>query len=181
MRQFWEKGFGGTSVADLTEAMGITPPSLYAAFGDKDALYREAVDHYEARFGGAKADVLGAEPTAREAIARVLTLSAAELAAPGHPAGCMVALAAANCPAAETPTGGELQRRRAALSALFRQRIDRGVAEGDVPPGTDTGALAAFFVTVYFGMSLRARDGAPPEELVQTATLALRAWPEGKG
>jgi AcrR family transcriptional regulator len=176
MEVFWRKGFEGTSLNDLTHAMGINPPSLYAAFGDKERLFLECVERYQARHGGAcpYAD----EPTARGAIGKLLLYMATELTKPCNPRGCMMVMSAATCSTSSEEMQSALQERRASSRARIKERIERGVKEGDVPAEVDTSALADFYVAVMSGMSLQARDGASRKSLLATVETAMRAWPE---
>ncbi|WP_437968796.1 TetR/AcrR family transcriptional regulator [Sorangium sp. So ce260] len=177
LHAFWRRGYDTTSLAELTAAMKITPPSLYAAFGSKKELFLEAVALYVALYGPSLARALSEEPTARAAVARVLLEFAAFASAPEHPRGCLLVHGAANC----TPDSAELEAalrdRRAASEGALRQRIERGIAEGELPADTDAAALAKFYGTVVRGMSAQARDGASREELERIAQAALLAWP----
>lgn len=175
MEVFWRQGFEGSSLHDLTEAMGINPPSLYAAFGDKERLFLECVERYQARHGGACP--YEDEPTARGAIAKLLLYMATELTRPCNPRGCMMVMAAATCSSSSEEMQTELQERRASSRSHIKERIDRGVKEGDVPAGIDAGALADFYAAVIAGMSLQARDGASRKSLLGTVETAMRAWP----
>src|SRR5262245_43867420 len=145
MQVFWRQGYEATSLTDLTTAMGINPPSLYAAFGDKERLFLEAVDRYETCHRGSAADgrAFGEEPTARAAIERVLRDAVNELARPGQPRGCMLMMAATNCSVESIRTA--LAERRAESKALIRKRIAKGVAAGELAAGTDANALAEFY------------------------------------
>jgi AcrR family transcriptional regulator len=178
MHVFWDKGYEGASISDLTAAMGITPPSLYAAFGDKEHLFLEAVERYTCG-PGKGAPRAEAQPTARQAVAAWLHDAAVELTSPCHPRGCMVMTAAANCSASSTHIQAALAEHRAAQHAAVRERIERGIADGELPPSTDACALADFYVTVLEGMSFQARSGATRDRLLATADLAMRAWPAG--
>lgn len=177
MEVFWEHGFEATSLADLTAAMGINPPSLYAAFGDKEKLFMEAVERYQRRRREQVNQVFEEAPTAREAIERFLTLAATEFACASGPRGCMVIMAATNCSAASAHVQSALAERRTSSRANLKARIDRGVADGDLPAGTETGALADFYATVLEGMAFRSRDGATRKTLLAIAQAAMRAWP----
>jgi AcrR family transcriptional regulator len=180
MQVFWRQGYEATSISDLTSALGINPPSLYAAFGDKQRLFLEAVERYAGGPGGAALRILAEEPTARGAIARVLESAAVDFTRPDRPRGCMVVTAATTC-AALTPSGkADLARRREASREALRKRIERGVREGELPAGTDPRALATFYVTVLQGMSIQARDGATRRTLLATARCAMRAWPRAR-
>jgi AcrR family transcriptional regulator len=171
---FWEQGYDGTSIADLTQAMGIAAPSLYAAFGSKEDLFREAVERYAVDSPTDRA--LAREPTARAAVAAMLHDNADDYTDPATPLGCMLVLGAPVGTPAQSGVRERLaEERRAALDRL-QARLDRGIAEGDVPAGTDTAALARFYSTVLDGMSIKARDGASNAELHVVADAALAAW-----
>ena len=176
MEVFWKKGYEATSIHDLTEAMGINPPSLYAAFGDKEQLYLAAVEHYQAWRREKVGSILEEEPTARGAIERLLTEYATELTRPCHPAGCMLAMSAA-CSSASADAQEALAERRSMARRRLKERIDRGLREGDVPAGTDAGALADFYTTIVVGMAMRAKDGATRRTLLDAIGMAMRAWP----
>lgn len=179
MHIFWERGYEAASVSELTAAMGITPPSLYAAFGDKERLFLEAIERYASGPGSAAPRALAEEPTARQAIARLLNEAADELTRTCHPAGCMVVSAATNCSEASTHIRKALAKRRAALQAGVRDRIAQGIVDGDLPADTDATSLANFYCTVFQGMSMQARDGASRKSLMAIAATAMQAWPVG--
>jgi len=154
MHVFWERGYEAASIADLTAAMGITPPSLYTAFGDKERLFLEAIEAYGKGPGGFGARALAEEPTARGAVQRLLKEAAAELTQDCQPHGCMMVMAATNCSVAAEHVQAILARRRAGGVQSMQERIQRGIDEGELPRGTDAGALANFYATVYQGMSM---------------------------
>jgi AcrR family transcriptional regulator len=176
MEVFWKFGFEGASLHDLTEAMGINPPSLYAAFGDKEHLFLEVVKRYQAERGAAcpYADAR----TARDAIERLLTYTANEFSRPCNPRGCLMVMAATTSSTSSAQLQAALAKSRAASRARLKARIDKGLREGELPPGTDTGALADFYAAILSGMSLQARDGASRKRLKATVVAAMRAWPE---
>jgi AcrR family transcriptional regulator len=173
MHVFWEKGYEAASIADLTAAMGITPPSLYTAFGDKEHLFLEAIEAYGRGPGAFGAKALAEEPTARRAVQRLLVEAAAELTQDCHPLGCMMV-----CSVAAQHVQAALTRRRALGVESMQARIQRGVDEGELAPGADAGALANFYATVYQGMSMQAKDGASPESLLVSVDMAMRSWPD---
>ncbi|HTN82360.1 MAG TPA: TetR/AcrR family transcriptional regulator [Sorangium sp.] len=177
LRVFWRHGYDATSLAELTAAMKITPPSLYAAFGSKKELFLEAVALYAEMYGASAPRALSEEPTARAAVARVLLEFAAFASSPDHPLGCLMVHGAANCTPGSAEVEAALRERRAASEAALRRRIERGIAEGDLAAGTDAAALAKYYGAVIQGMSVQARDGAAREELEHVAQAALRAWP----
>lgn len=177
MHVFWERGYESSSISDLTAAMGITPPSLYAAFGDKEHLFLEAVERYAMGPAGGVLGGLETHPTARSAIQGFLECGAKVLTEPDHPRGCMVVMAATNCSIAAERVQAALAKRRAAGEVEMTSRIQRGIDDGELPPETDAAALANFYATVYQGMSMQAKDGATFENLMATAAAAMRAWP----
>ena len=177
MHVFWERGYEAASISDLTSAMGITPPSLYTAFGDKEQLFLEAIERYALGYGSAGARALIEEPSARGAIERWLTEAANELTQPCHPKGCMVVMAATNCSAAAERVQDALLLRRTEAIASVGRRIQGGIDDGELPGDTDAKGLANFYATIYQGMSMQAKDGATHESLMATVRTAMRSWP----
>jgi AcrR family transcriptional regulator len=173
---FWEHGYEGASISDLTAAMGIRPPSLYAAFGAKEDLFREAVACYEDVEGGPPLRALREAPTAREGVEAMLRANAHAYTEPGRPTGCMVVLAATTYTPSTEGIRDFLAEQRRLSTAAVRERLDRGQAEGDVPSGVDTCAFAAYVSSVQFGMSLQARDGATRAELIAVVDTAMAGW-----
>ncbi|MBX9422993.1 TetR/AcrR family transcriptional regulator [Streptomyces lateritius] len=172
---FWEHGYETTSVSDLTRVMGISAPSLYAAFGDKKTLFEEVVEAYAASYGAYGGRAFAEESTARAAIGRLLAEAAGLFTESGHPRGCLMISAAINCSTPEVEES--LRARRNANLASFEARIRRDVEAGELPSDTDARALARFSGAVLQGMSQQARDGATAEELAAVAETAMRAWP----
>ncbi|ORI20560.1 TetR/AcrR family transcriptional regulator [Rhodococcus sp. 1168] len=162
MEQFWRDGFESTTVAKLTEAMGITPPSLYAAFGDKDQLFQAAAACYFTSVSAQFEKALSL-PTFQESVAEMLHLSAFAHTDEGTPPGCFIA------------TEPRLAGQREILRQRLVDRVTRGIAEGDVPRGSDPEQLASFVMAVHSGMSSRARDGANSGELMSIAEMGLTA------
>jgi AcrR family transcriptional regulator len=179
MHVFWEHGYEAASISDLTAAMGITPPSLYTAFGDKARLFLEAIERYGKGPGGFGQRALDEEPTARRAIHRLLNEAADELTQDCHPLGCMMVMATTNCSVAAEHIQTALVKRRALAVANIQARIQHGIDDAELPPGTDANALANFYSTVYQGMSMQAKDGAPRASLLLSVDMAMRAWPVG--
>lgn len=177
MHVFWERGYEAASIADLTAAMGITPPSLYTAFGDKEKLFLEAIERYALGPGSAGPRALAEEPTARGAIQRWLQEAAEELTRPCHPKGCMVVMATTNCSVAAEHVQTALAKRRAGAMAALKARIEQAISSGELPADTDAQALSNFYSTVYQGMSMQAKDGATHSSLLATVDAAMRAWP----
>ncbi len=181
MFQFWRKGFAATSIKDLCDAMGVRSPSLYAAFGSKEALYLEALEHY-ARIGGPPVwGELAAGETARASVEALLMAGAESLPESGAgPAGCMAMLAAVGD---EWPTmiAEAAKKLRLDMLGMLRSRLQAGVANGDLPATTDTDSLSRFYLGVFQGMAIQARDGASPEALRGLAAVAMAAWPSDGG
>jgi AcrR family transcriptional regulator len=175
MEVFWRHGYEGTSLSQLTTAMGISAPSLYAAFGSKETLFREAVELYEASEGALALGALEA-PTAREAVESMLRGNVADYTDPGKPPGCMIVLAATTGTVGNEGVRDFLAGQRRAGEEALRRRLQRGVDDGDLPPGTDAAALAAFVTTVQQGLSIQARDGAPRATLDAIVDQALAVW-----
>ena len=173
---FWEKGYDGASVADLTEAMCINPPSLYAAFGNKEALFKKALDRYEAKRDQIMEEAFAA-PTAREAVTRLLEGTAERLSDKCNPKGCLMVQGALSGGEECEAVKRELSSRRAGGEALIRKRLERAKKEGDLPPKVDAAALARFMATVMYGMAVQAAGGAAPKDLRAIVKTALRAWP----
>ncbi len=176
MEVFWEHGYEGASISELTAAMGINSPSLYAAFGCKEQLLRDAVAHYNDTEGSAAAMALRELPTAREAIAEVLRHNVIAFTDPEKPPGCMIVLTATTYTDESRAVHSHLADWRTALEHDFRERIERGIADGDVPAGTDAATIAAFYNTVNHGMAIQARDGADRSKLSGIAETAVSAW-----
>ena len=178
MHVFWQRGYEAASITELTAAMGITAPSLYTAFGDKERLFLEAIERYATGPGGGYPRALEEEPTAYLAIKRCLEEAAEELTRPCHPRGCMVTMAATNCSLASAHIQAAMAKRRAASDNGVRCRIEHGIRDGELPADTDAEALSNFYATVFRGMSMQATDGASRESLLATAAAAMRAWPK---
>lgn len=180
MTVFWRKGYTAASISDLCQAMGIGSPSLYAAFSSKENLYSEAIAHYGAMASPKIWHPLESARTAREGVAAFLKASAENLVKPGMPRGCMVTLsdaAGADVPEICKVLNGE----RARILKTLQTRLQRGIVEGDLPPGFDIKSTARFYLTIQQGMSIQARDGATRKELEAVADFAMSAWPDPVG
>lgn len=173
---FWCKGYEGASLDDLTQAMGISRPSLYAAFGNKEALFHRVLDRYLEGFAGHVREALEA-PTARAVVEKLLYRTADLLSDPAHPAGCLLVQGALACGETAEPIRRELAARRLTGELALRHRFERAVAEGDLSPEASSADLARFISTVAQGMSVQAAGGAGREELRRVAETALTAWP----
>jgi AcrR family transcriptional regulator len=179
MLLFWRKGFATTSMNELCDAMGVRSPSLYAAFGSKEALYLEAMEHYVRTVGPPVWDNLLAATTARAAFENVLLVGMETLPeSKVTPAGCMAMLAAVGdeWPAAIIDIARNI---RLEVLGKLRARLETGVSEGELPPSTDLDGLSRFYLGVFQGMAIQARDGATAAELRGLAAAAMAAWPGG--
>ncbi|MGE5617216.1 MAG: TetR/AcrR family transcriptional regulator [Bacillota bacterium] len=178
MEVFWNKGFEAASLAELTVAMGINPPSLYAAFGDKESLFLEAIERYQKH--GRDSCPYADEPTARGATEKLLVYAANEFTNPRHPKGCLMMMAAATSSTSSKRLQEKLAGKRAEARGLIKARLERGIAEGELPPETDAASLAMFYSSVLAGMAMQARDGASRRTLLMTVEAAMRAWPKAR-
>jgi AcrR family transcriptional regulator len=176
LKVFWKKGYEGTSIDDLTDAMGINRPSLYCAFGNKEQLFRKVLDRYVGEAATLYGESIG-QPTARAVAERFLHGTADGLTDPQHPPGCLAVQGALSCGDTAEPIREELNARRAAAEARFRERLERAQVEGDLSSEDNPADLARFLATVAQGMAVQAAGGASREELRRVAGIALRAWP----
>lgn len=177
MELFWRQGYEGTSVADLTKALGINPPSLYAAFGSKRDLFEKALDRYMCERTVQLEEAM-AKPTAHEAVLDLLTGRVEVFTAPDKPFGCMTVQAglASGDPHHEIVSllsGAREEMRRTVL-----ERFEKALADGDLPTGTDCTALARYVMAAIYGLSVEAASGAPREELTAAAILAAQVVPK---
>jgi AcrR family transcriptional regulator len=174
---FWRKGYEGASLPDLTEAMGINRPSLYAAFGNKEALFRKALDRY---IEGPACYVREAlqQPTARAVAEALFHGEIALLTDPMNPPGCMAVQSALACGDAASGIREELSSRRKALEREIRRRFQKARVAGDLPKDADPAALASYTCALVHGMAVQAAGGASRKDLKRVADLALRAWPK---
>ena len=175
LQVFWRKGYEGASMADLTAAMGITKPSLYAAFGNKEELFRKALDRYVDGPGGYFQEALS-KPTAREVVSHVLYEAADALTNPDNP-GCLAVQGALSCGAAAETIKQELMARRAKGESDLRERFLRAQAEGDLPGDSDAADLACYVSTMLQGMAVQAAGGADHGQLRRIADMTMRSWP----
>jgi AcrR family transcriptional regulator len=173
---FWRKGYEGASLSDLTAAMGVNRPSLYAAFGNKEELFRKALDRYVEGPASFVPAALVA-PTARAVAERLLVGAADRLTDPRHPRGCLMVQGALACGEAAESVRRELAARRAAGEDAVRERFERAQADGDLPADCNPADLARYVVTVLRGMAVQAAGGASREELRRVVAMAMRAWP----
>jgi AcrR family transcriptional regulator len=177
MKVFWRLGYEGASLSELTKAMGINSPSLYAAFGSKEGLFKAVLDHYEMRRQRCTAEILSA-PTARLAAERLL-FGLVDLATdPEEPPGCLFLQGGLSCGSGTQDIPQELARRRGALELALAQRFIDAKETGDLRPTADPAALARYLCAVCNGIAIQAASGTSRDELRQVASLALSAWPD---
>jgi len=173
---FWRKGYEGASLSDLTKAMGINRPSLYAAFGDKEKLFRKVLDRY-AEGPASYSSAALQEPTSRAVVEHLLHGTADVLTSPGSPRGCLLVQGALTCGNGADSVRKELISRRMAGEAALRQRLNRAKIDGDLPPDANPASLARYIVTLIQGMSVQAAGGATRRELHRIIGIALQSWP----
>jgi AcrR family transcriptional regulator len=175
---FRARGYEGTTLSELQEAMGgISPPSLYAAFGSKEALFKEAIEVHRDDVSRVSASALAdPELATRDAFERMLRASATAFTKAGEPPGCPLVLGAITCSAEGESVGEYLHDMRVKTHRIIRTRLERGVREGDIRARTDVSALATFVTTFVHGMSIQARDGASRASLEAAVDCAMRAF-----
>jgi AcrR family transcriptional regulator len=173
---FWRHGYEGTSLAVLTKAMGISVPSLYAAFGDKERLFRKVLDRYLQKPASYFPTALE-ESTARGVAEQLFRGAINMVMNPRHPDGCLLVQGALVSGPIAISVRKELSRRRAAAEQALRHRLERARIEADLPKNTDAAKLARYIVTVIWGMSVQATGGATRAQLEEVAQLAMHCWP----
>lgn len=171
-RTFWQLGYEGASIHDLTEAMGITPQSLYAAFKSKADLYRESLEQYRRTDGAYVWRILAEDPVTRNAFRRILAQAAHQYARSDLPPGCMMSTSITTCAEENRAVAAYVTTMRQEALARFRTRIEKGIEAGDVPAGIDTLSAARFMQVTLQGMSIQARDGASEADLLAIAGIA---------
>lgn len=179
METFWRLGYEGASIADLTAAIGITPQSLYAAFGSKAELYREALGLYRATSGASLAQALAEAPNVSTAIERLLQARARLYTQPGRPAGCMISAAVLTCASENAPVADYLSQLRLSALAGLRAALEEGKTSGEFRADLDVGAMARTLAAFIQGMAVQARDGASEADLqclVGAASEALARY-----
>lgn len=178
MKVFWEKGYEGSSLDELTRAMGISRPSLYAVFGNKESLFHKALVRYNAMRACLFEEAL-AQPRSRDVVERYLTLFVDAQTEPENPRGCLEINGALACSDEARPIRDDLAAHRFDQEVKLCARFRRAVDEGDLPPGANPGALARYVTAVSQGMAVQAGAGASRGDLHEVIAMALRAWPAG--
>ncbi len=180
LRTFWKLGYEPASVPELCSAMGVNPPSMYAAFGSKATLFIEAMEHYERSYWDEPGRRFLAEPDLRRAVAGYFDDAARILLSPETPCGCMVVLAAVNLADSAGEVAQAVRRLRMATKEMFALRLRQAAGDEQIPPDADVGALAGTLNALLEGLSLQARDGLSQKELRAMAALSVSLLPSGR-
>ena len=176
MHLFWRQGYEGTSLQDLTRATRMNKPSLYATFGNKEALFLRAADRYSQGPGAGILQAM-ALPTARETVETLLRLYADAAGEPGRPHGCLLLNGVMSCGADAALVRRELVSRRDSLVTQLRRKLERARREGELPASARPAALARYFWAVLDGMAFQATEGATPADLREVGKQAMQSWP----
>ncbi len=176
LRIFWTKGYEGASMTDLTEAMGITKPSLYAAFGNKEELFRKALDLYESEKLAYMRDAIKA-PSARAVAERLLRGALEMQTSDCEPRGCLRVISSVACGAEADSIRSEVIARRKSSSHALTRRFQEAQDAGELPQGLTPEGLASFLAALLQGMSIQAGAGASREELEKLVDTSLAVWP----
>jgi AcrR family transcriptional regulator len=179
LRVFWRKGYEGASLPDLTKAMGINRPSLYAAFGNKEALFRKALDRYLTGPAGHLRKAFD-EPTARGVVKKFLEGAIDLVTDARNPRGCFMVQSALACGETGDCIRREMIKRRSASEAALCTRFEQALAEGDLPTDARPADLARYVATLSYGFAVQAAGGATRDALRTVVQIALRAWPAGR-
>lgn len=174
LRVFWTKGYEGASLTDLTDAMGITRPSLYAAFGNKEALFKRALDLY----GSEKLAYVGSAleaPTARGVAERMLAGTVENVTS--ECPGCLGVMATVTCNSPESPIAQDIRERTRSVRDSMVRRMQRAIDEGDFSVPVEADAMTRYLLALLQGLSVQAGAGASREDLEQVAAAALAIWP----
>ena len=178
MEVFWEKGYEGATLEELLEAMGgITPPSLYHAFGSKEELFREAVQLYVKIVGEPTIAAMEEAESARDGVEALLRETALGISRPGKPHGCLLVSSAAKCSRGSEGAQDYVRAWRLRAPDAIKARLKRAVAEGELDASVDIGAAATFYATFLHGLGVRAADGASRANLASAIDGAMAAWP----
>lgn len=176
LQVFWLRGYEGASMAELTEALGINRPSIYAAFGNKEELFRKALGRYLAGPVAYVSEAMN-EPTSRQVVEKFLTKSAELLTNSNNPRGCMIVQGALSCGQGLEIIQQVLIAHRKGYEDALRQRFELAKSQGDLPNNVNASALAKYIATIHQGMSVQATSGATTEDLMAVVEVALKNWP----
>lgn len=176
---FWRHGFQGASLAELTAATGLSKPSLYAAFGDKEALYLQCLQRYAQRTTDLQTEALESEPDARRAVEGYMRAAARMQSDPSLPGGCLIVNGTADCGMSSTPMAVDaaLRSHSGGTEQRLLHRLKRAEREGQLPAALEAKSLAALFASVLTGMAVMAKAGQPRKKLDEVVTAALSVWP----
>ena len=174
---FWNRGYEGASLAELTETLGVNKPSLYAAFGNKEELFMKALSKYVQGPAAFVREIVN-EPTAHAVAKRFLYQAAEFLTQSSHPKGCMIVQGALSGGESAEMIKNVLMEYRAGYEKLLAKRFEQAKADGDLPSDANSAALAKYLAMLHQGMSVQATSGASEEELKTVADLALSVWPK---
>jgi AcrR family transcriptional regulator len=174
---FWREGYQGASLSDLTSAMGINRPSLYAAFGNKETLFHRVIDRYAEGRAAYLREALK-QPTARAVTEQLLRGAADLLTDPHNPTGCLMVQGALVCGEDADCVRRELVSRRMAVEADLRRRFQRAKKEGDLSSDIDPADLSRYVMTISQGMAVQAAGGASRADLQRVVATAMRSWPQ---
>jgi AcrR family transcriptional regulator len=178
MELFWRHGFEGTSTSMLTHAMGISPPSLYAAFGSKEVLYQEAINYYIANYGNFMSKAFAGDTNTRDAVHQMLQNAAVQFAGGTTPKGCMVSTGVLHSAPDVAQVARHLTACRVSAREAILARLQLGQQRGEIPGDAELISLAGYFAATIQGMAIQAQDGASQASLAAIADLAMHAWPE---
>jgi AcrR family transcriptional regulator len=172
---FWLHGYEGTSMAELAEALGMNKPSIYAAFGNKEELFRKALAKYLAGPAAFVAEAIKA-PTAQQVVDKFLLGAVEFLTTPNKPRGCMVVQGALTCGEGASQIQQELIQYRQSYEDALKQRFDLAITQADLPQQTNSAALAKYLATIHQGLSVQATSGASQSELMEVVNMAMQNW-----
>ena len=176
LQVFWKYGYEGTSMTELVEALGINKPSIYATFGNKEALFGQALEKYVAGPAAFVGEAMK-EPRAKQVAEKFLTGAVAFFTDQNHPPGCMIVQAALSCGQGSAQIQETLIEYRKRLEENFKLRFDLAKIQGDLPANTNSADLAKYLTTLHQGMSVQASSGASKESLLALVQIALKNWP----
>jgi AcrR family transcriptional regulator len=177
LRVFRERGYEGTSIADLQVALGgISPASLYSAFGSKEALFKEAIELYRGNIRARLDSAMAEATTTKAAIEAMLRSAVTTSTEPDEPRGCLIVQGALACSPSSENVQDYLHQLRLETHRSVTRRIKAGLATGDVPAGTEVAAMASFYTTFIHGLVIQARDGASRASLMTAVDYAMTAW-----
>ena len=176
LQVFWSRGYEGASMAELADALGINKPSIYATFGNKEALFRKALARYATGPAAFVSEAMK-EPTARLVVEKFLMQAVDFFSDKNTPNGCMIVQGALTCSAGSTLIQQELIAYRKSYEDALVQRLEQAITQGDLPKNVNAAALAKYIATIHQGMSVQATSGATREELSAIVEMALKSWP----